>query len=138
MMTKHVVSKEDQLKKVPLFSNLDKRHLAEIARITDVVDVPAGEALIEEGGFGDQFLMILEGQARVEKNGHVVNRLSQNDFFGEVALIVHRPRTATVTAETAMKLLAVHGSHFKDLLENTPGLWKEMAIALCHYIPSKE
>jgi len=137
-MTKHVVSKEDQLKKVPLFSKLDKKHLTEIARIADVVDVPAGEVLLEEGGFGDQFLMILEGQAKVEKNGKVVNHLSENDFFGEIALVAHRPRTATVTSETAMRVLAVHGSHFKDLLENTPGLWKEMAIALSHYIPSKE
>lgn len=137
-MTKHEVSKEDQLRKVPLFGKLDKKHLAEIARISDIVDVPAGEVLVAEGGFGDQFLMILEGQAKVEKNGKVVNRLSENDFFGEIALIVQRPRTATVTAETPMRVLAVHGSYFKDLLENTPELWKQIAIALCHYIPSKE
>jgi CRP-like cAMP-binding protein len=135
-MAKKTMTKEDQLRKVPLFSKLGKKHLLEIARIADVVEVPAGEVLENEGAIGQQFAMILEGQATVEQNGKVVNRLSQNDFFGEIALIANRPRTATVTAETAMRLLAVERGYFADLLEQTPGLWKEIAIALCHYIPN--
>jgi CRP-like cAMP-binding protein len=137
-MTKDVVSKEDQLRKVPLFSKLGKKSMTEIARIADVVDVPAGEVFVKQGELGNQFIMILEGKAKVEKDGKLVNHLSPNDFFGEVALIANRPRTATVTAETAMRVLAVERGYFDDLLENTPGLWKEIAIALCHYIPNKE
>ena len=97
-----------------------------------------GEVLVKEGEIGNQFIMILEGKAKVEKDGKVVNHLAQNDFFGEIALIANRPRRATVTAETAMRILAVERGYFDDLLENTPGLWKEIAIALCNYITNKE
>ncbi len=136
MMAKNPTTKEDRLRNVPLFGDLDKRHLAEIARIADLVEVPAGEVLADQGEIGLQFIMILEGQAKVEKDGKLINRLSANDFFGEIALIANRPRTATVTAETPMSLLAVDRSHFDGLLKNTPALWKEIAIALCNYIPN--
>ena len=134
-MAEKIVSKEDRLRHVPLFSKLDRKHMAEIARIADVADAPSGEVLVKQDAIGRQFMMILEGQAKVEKNGEVVNRLSENDFFGEIALIANRPHTATVTAETDMKVLVVHTSHFHELLEQTPGLWKNIAIALSHYIP---
>jgi CRP-like cAMP-binding protein len=137
-MAQAALSKEDQLRKVPLFGQLDKKHLAEIARIADRVDVPAGEALVKQGEYGSQFVMILEGQARVEQDGVVINRLSPDDFFGEIAIIANRPRMASVIAETPMKVLAVHKSYFDDLLANTPGLWKEIAVALCDYITSKD
>lgn len=136
-MAHKIISKEDRLRQVPLFGGLDKKHLAAIARIADLVDVPKGEIVVSEGHYGGQFVMILEGEAKVEKHGEVVNRLSDNDFFGEVALIGKVPRTATVTAETDMKVLAVPKNSFHELLEQTPGLWKEIAVALCHYIPDK-
>jgi CRP-like cAMP-binding protein len=131
-----MTSKEDELRKVPLFSKLGKKNLKEIARIADVVERPAGEVLVKEGALGFDFLLILEGQAKAEECGKVIGRLSQNDFFGEVSLIAHRPGPATVTAETAVKLLVVGPGYFEDLLEQAPDLWKEMAIALCGYIPN--
>ena len=137
-MGQKAMTKEDRLRKVPLFSTLDKRHLAEIVRIADVADVPAGKVMERMGAIGHQFVLILEGQATVEQNGKVINRLSENDFFGEIALIANRPRTATVTADTAMKVLVVERNYFAELLEATPGLWKEIAIALCSYIPSTD
>jgi CRP-like cAMP-binding protein len=137
-MERKTLSKEDRLRTVPLFGQLGHRTLGEIARIADVVDVPAGKVMVKQGGHGDQLIMILEGQARVEKNGEVINRLSQGDFFGEIALIAHRPRTATVTAEEAMRVLVVHVLQFDHLLETTPGLWKEIAVALCGYISDRD
>ena len=137
-MSKKFISKEDRLRQVPLFSKIGKKHLAAIARISDIVEVPTGEVFVVEGGIGDQFIMILEGQAKVERNGKVIGQLSENDFFGEIALIGHRPRTATVTADTDMRVLAVDRGHFHELLEEAPELWKEIAIALCHYIRPKE
>jgi CRP-like cAMP-binding protein len=121
---------------VPLFSKLSKKNLAEIARITDMVEVKAGDVLVKEDTLNFEFIMILEGQAKAEQCGRMLGRLSQNDFFGEVSLIARRPNPATVTAETAMRLLVVEPRYFYALLDKTPDLWKEMAIALCDYIPS--
>ena len=135
-MADKAITKEDELRKVPLFSKLSKKNLAEIVRIADVVEVPAGEVLVKEDALTFEFLMILEGQAKAEQCGKLLGRLSQNDFFGEISLITHRPGPATVTAETAVRLLVVAPGYFEDLLEKAPDLWKEIAIALCDYIPS--
>jgi len=130
------VTKEDGLRKVPLFSKLGKKNLAEIARIADVIERPAGEVLVKEDALSFEFVMILEGQAKAEQCGKLLGRLSENDFFGEIGLIAHRPSPATVTAETTVRLLVVEPRYFYDLLEQAPDLWKEIAIALCDYIPS--
>ena len=134
-MAEKVVRKEDELRKVPLFSKLGKKNLVEIARIADVIERPAGEVLVKEAALSFDFVMVLEGEAKAEQCGKLIGRLSQNDFFGEVSLIAHRPVPATVTAETAMRLLVVEPGYFDDLLEKAPDLWKEIAIALCNYIP---
>jgi CRP-like cAMP-binding protein len=131
-----MISKEDELRKVPLFSKLSKKSLKEIERIADVVTRPAGEVLLNEGAMGFEFIMILEGQAKAEECGKLIGRLSQNHFFGEVSLVAHRPGPATITAETAVKLLVVEPGYFENLLQQVPGLWKEIAIALCDYIPN--
>ena len=135
-MAEKRITKEDELRKVPLFSKLSKKNLAEIVRIADVVELPAGEVLVKEDELTFEFLMILEGLAKAEQCGKLLGRLSQNDFFGEVSLIAHRPSPATVTAETTVRLLVVEPGYFEDLIEKAPDLWKEMAIALCDYIPS--
>ena len=134
-MAETIISKEDELRKVPLFSKLGRKHLAEIARIADVVDRPAGEVLVTEEAMSFEFVMILEGKAKAEQCWKVIGRLSQDDFFGEISLIAHRPGPATVTAETAVRLLVVEPGYFEDLLEQAPDLWKEIAVALCNYIP---
>jgi CRP-like cAMP-binding protein len=130
--------KRDALKKVPLFSNLNKRSLDDISKIADEVEVPAGKVLAKQGTLGLEFTFILEGEARVEKDGKVINRLSANDFYGEIAIIDRKPRTATVIAETDMKLLVVHSRFFQPLLEKTPGLANQLIIALCKYVREAE
>ncbi len=135
-MAEKSFTKEDVLRKVPLFSRLSKKNLVEVVRIADVVEVPAGKVLVKEDTRSFEFLMILEGQAKAEQCGRLLGRLSQNDFFGEIGLIAQRPSPATVTAETAVKLLVVGPRHFEGLLDRVPDLWKEIAIALCDYIPS--
>ena len=100
--------------------------------------VMAGKVLTREGAAGLECILILEGEARVEKDGEIINRLSANDFFGEIALIDGRPRAATVIAETDMNLLVVGSRFFTRLLEITPGLAKEIMLALCKYLREAE
>ena len=68
-MADKMLSKEDELRKVPLFSGLGRKSLAEIARIADMVELPAGEVLVKEGSLGFDFIFILEGQAKAESAG---------------------------------------------------------------------
>ena len=130
--------KENLLKKVALFSSLSKRHLREIGKHADQVQVKTGRVLAEQGQKGWEFIFIVEGEARVKKDGKVIRQLSGGDFFGEISLIDGKPRTASVAAETDMTALVVHKPSFDHLLNTIPGLQKKILISLCDYLRRAE
>jgi len=138
MLLRHSSQKIDLLKKVPLFSNLSQRHLREISKHADQVQVETGKVLTQQGKTGLEFIFIVDGKARVEKGGKVIRQLSGGDFFGEIALIDGKPQTATVTAETDMTVLIVHKTSFGHLLDTIPGLQKKILISLCDYLRRAE
>ena len=130
--------KIDLLKKVPLFNNLKKRHLNEIAKQSDEMRVKAGKTLVKQGKKGDTFFLIIVGEARVEKDQSEIRRLSAGDFFGEISLIDGEPRTATVIAESDMTLLVLHKKTFNLLLQKIPGLQENVILSLCKYLRRAE
>jgi CRP/FNR family cyclic AMP-dependent transcriptional regulator len=138
MLLRRGLQKIDLLKKVPLFSNLSQRHLKEISKHADEVKVDRGKVLAQQGKAGWEFIFIVDGKARVEKGGKVIRQLSGGDFFGEVALIDGKPRTASVTAESDMTVLIVHKTSFNHLLDTIPGLQKKILISLCDYLRRAE
>ena len=138
MLLRRSSQKIDLLKKVPLFNNLSQKHLREIAKHADQVQVEAGRVLVEQGGKGWEFIFIAEGKARVEKDGKVIRQLSKGDFFGEISLIDGEPRTSTVIAETDMTLLIVHKPSFDHLIDTIPGLQRKVLVSLCQYLRRAE
>ena len=127
-------SKHDLLKKVPLFSGLKRSDLNDIAKVTDESNLQAGKVLAQEGKTGMEFVFILEGEARVESDGREIRRLGPGNFFGEIAILDGKPRTATVIAETDIKVLVIHSQYFTSVLKKNPGLQMEIIRALCRYI----
>ncbi|OGF54250.1 MAG: hypothetical protein A2Z21_00085 [Candidatus Fraserbacteria bacterium RBG_16_55_9] len=123
--------KTDVLKKVPLFSSLNQRQLNLIAKHADEVELKAGKVLAKQGEMGLEFLLLVEGSARVQRNGKVIAHLATGDFFGEMSLIDGKPRTATVIAETPVILLAIHRRSFNYLLDTIPGLPRKILVTLC-------
>ena len=121
----------DWLRKVPLFTGLTRRHLDVIARQTDEVKVDGGKVVARQGTLGQEFLLIVDGSARVERDGTVIARLDAGDFFGEMSLIDGKPRSATVIADTPVALLAVDSRSFRHLLDTVPGLQRKILIGLC-------
>ena len=138
MLLRRSSQKIDLLKKVPLFSNLSQRHLREISKHADQVQVETGKVLAQQGKTGWEFIFVVDGKARVEKGGKVIRQLSRGDFFGEIALIDGKPQTATVTAETDMTVLIVHKTSFDHLLDTIPGLQKKILLSLCDYLRRAE
>ena len=127
-------TKHDLLKKVPLFSKLSRSNLDDIAKSADELSVKSGTVMAREGDTGHEFIFVLEGEARVESGGAVINRLGAGSFFGEIALLDGKPRTASVVADTDMSVLVVQSQYFTQMLENTPKLQMEIITALCRYI----
>jgi CRP-like cAMP-binding protein len=121
-MIGHGSAKIDLLERVPLFAGLPKRELKRIAGIADVVDVPAGRELTVEGATGREFFVLLEGAAVVRRGGEFVNVLQSGSFFGELALLADRPRSATVTTIEPSRLLVLSDVQFRQVFRDSSQL----------------
>ena len=118
----HRDAKITMLRNMPFFAHSDRHQLEAVAQTADLVDVPAGMALVTEGQHTNEFCVITEGAAEVTKGGAAINTLAAGDFFGEIALVTGRPRTATVTATEASTLLVFTGRSFWHVAEAMPSL----------------
>ena len=114
--------KLDQLGRMWLFSACNKRDLQLIGRASDEVTVEKGKALTEEGKPGHEFYLILGGQASVKRGNRKVATLGPGQYFGELSLLDKGPRTATVVADTDLRLLILGQREFNGLLDEVPGL----------------
>jgi pyruvate,water dikinase len=83
---------------VGLFSELDDKEIADIARLFKKRSFPGGETIIKEGSGGAAFYIIESGEATVTIGGELRATLEPGDYFGEIALIDQGERIATVTA----------------------------------------
>jgi CRP/FNR family cyclic AMP-dependent transcriptional regulator len=107
---------------VPLFWACSKRDLQIIARHTEVIEIPAGVTVIEEGGKGDAFFFILSGEAEVLRKGRTVATLGPGRFFGELALLDPAPRDATVVAASPLTVGVLGARVFRAIVRDVPNM----------------
>jgi CRP-like cAMP-binding protein len=106
---------------IPLFAAVRRRHRDALASLADEVAVPAGARLTRQGGYAQEFFVIVEGSAEVVRDGTPVGALEHGDFFGEVGLLgAGWQRTATVVARSPMRLLVLARREFRALLADFP------------------
>jgi CRP-like cAMP-binding protein len=127
-------AKVELLKRVPLFSRLDKKGLQDVAYIADQLDLPAGKEMATEGDRGREFFVLLEGEADVTKDGEHINTMKKGDFFGEIALVTKMPRTATVTATSDVDVLVITEHDFDGLMKRSPEIGRCIAEALAERV----
>jgi CRP/FNR family transcriptional regulator, cyclic AMP receptor protein len=123
-------AKIELIKGVPLFSHCSKKELGLVAQIADEIDLPEGKTLMREGDRGREFFVLVEGSADVRRRNRKVNTLGGGDFFGEIALVSQRPRTATVTTSSPVRALVVTEQSFRSLLDRAPDVQRKVLQAL--------
>src|SRR3712207_9304851 len=123
-------SRLELLRRVPLFSDLERRELQEIASSLKERTFRAGETVATEGQSGVGFFVIEAGHARVTVGGEERGRLGPGDYFGEIALIAETDRTATVTAEDELRCFGMTFWDFRPLVEQNPKVAWAMLQAL--------
>lgn len=126
--------KVELIRKVPLFSKLKKKELEDVAHIADELDLPEGKTMAIEGDRGREFFVLLEGEAEVTKGEQRINTMREGDFFGEIALVTHMPRTASVTATTPVRVLVITERDFAALIKRSPDIAHGVAEALAERI----
>jgi CRP-like cAMP-binding protein len=123
-------TKVEALKRAPLFADLSKEDLGELAKRTDDLDFTAGKVLCKEGESGGEFYVIMDGEAEVTRRGKPVATLGEGEFFGEVSLVQDVPRNATVTASTPLRCFVLTRGRFLHLLDDQPGFDRKIMHAL--------
>jgi CRP/FNR family transcriptional regulator, cyclic AMP receptor protein len=123
--------KADALGRAPLFQNLSRGELVELAKRTEDMEVEEGKVLAREGDLGSEFFVVVDGEVTVTKDGRELRRLGAGDFFGEIALIWDSPRrTATVTAATPLRFFVLTRQAFRSLVDHHPDIESSVLAAL--------
>ena len=118
------------LKSIWLFSACTAGEIRKIRSSLDEVTVPAGKVLVEEGTGGREFFLIVDGSAKVTRNGRKVATLEAGSYFGELSLLDRRPRSASVVSETDLDVLVLDQRHFNALLDSVPTIARKLLAAM--------
>jgi len=126
----HQNAKIELISHVPLFERCSKRELEAIASLADQVEREEGRVLVREGELGREFWVVVDGIAEVSRDGQTLAALGAGDFFGEIALVSNVPRTATVTAASALVGLVISSRDFWTLLDESPKTQRKILEAV--------
>ena len=127
-------TKVQALKRAPLFEGLSKKELADLARVTEDLEIPAGDVLCREGDTGKEFFVIVDGETEVTSNGKPVAERGGGDFVGEIALLEDTRRTATVTAKTPLRVFVLTRQDFRRLVDENPSVERKVMQALARRV----
>lgn len=118
----HTTAPAELLREVPLFADLPQKHLKKLRDEFKESSYRAGSVIMREGTKGGRFFIVVDGKAEVTRKGKSRGVLGPGDVFGEWALLDGGARTATVTAETDVRVLTLAPWAFKSLLLGEPEL----------------
>lgn len=107
---------------IPLFADLSKRDLAQIARHVSEVEFVPGDHLMVEGESGAEAYVILEGTASVRRKGKKIAVLGRGDVVGEMSLITDLPRNAAVRADTFLPALRIGRKDLDPIMHEFPAV----------------
>ena len=115
----------EALQRVPLFADLNQRHIQQIARLFKERRFSEGETVVQEGSGGAAFFVIESGEAAVFIGGKKKATLKPDDYFGEIALIDGGTRMATITALSELVCYGLTYWDFRPVVQANGAIgWK--------------
>lgn len=128
----------EHIEAVPLFARCNAHQIDHLLRVADEINIPAGTTFIREGEMGRELFIIVDGTAEVTRGGAPVTRLTRNEFVGELSVLRHAPRNATVTAQSDLDVLVLRANALEPLLEDIPGLAKALLYDVADRLSAEE
>ena len=134
----------EMLSGVWLFSLCTKKELDALASLATQVEVPAGKVLATQGQTGNEFFVIVSGKAEARRSNVHIGMLGPGTFFGEMSLLQHKPRVATVTTTEPTTVLVMTAREFDKLVSSMPSVDRKMLTVIAdrlraieeRYVPS--
>jgi len=109
----------EALRRIPFFEGLTPEDLDRIARIGERRSFAAGDPIVAKDAVGGGLFVLLSGSASVEAGGKR-HTLGPGQFFGEMALLSGKPRSATVTADEPVEAMVLEAMYFRPFLIKNP------------------
>ena len=117
-------SLENHLRRVPTFSSIDQEFIHYLCENVALKSFHKGSIICQQGDTADAFYLIRQGMVKVVQNmpgGEMVRTyLSRGDFFGEIGLLLDRPRNATCIATDTVDVVEVCAKDFKEMVKKFP------------------
>lgn len=142
------IDRDALVRQLPLFEGLSDERIAALASVAWLSTVPEGAAIIEEGEevLDDEegLFLLIGGTVEVRKratdatDGQLLRTLGPGDFFGEMALIDARPRSASVFATSEVQYLAISRWDFHRRVRSDPDIALRIMATLAQRLRSKE
>ena len=104
----------------PLSESFNDHELATLSRLSTVINVPAGSVLAREGAVGAEAVVVISGEARVERDGEVIATVGASSILGEGALLTGEARSASLVAETDLTVSVLSRREFNSWLAACP------------------
>jgi CRP/FNR family cyclic AMP-dependent transcriptional regulator len=123
---------------VPLFAGASDKELRQVAELAREERFRAGEDIVTQGHSSGPFFLITDGEANVLVNGAEVRKLGPGDFFGEMSLIDHEPRSATIRASNDVTTLSISSWDFLTLLERQWDLTHKLLKTLSQRVRERD
>jgi CRP/FNR family transcriptional regulator, cyclic AMP receptor protein len=114
------VAESVSLDHIERFSKLSDEEVAKIARVGTYVTVPADWALMGEGTSADKAYLLISGEVSVRQNGQEIARLGAGDVFGEMGIVAHKLRNATVVSLSRLECLHFTRAQVEQLEDEVP------------------
>ncbi len=110
------------LKQIPFFSQLSDEDLDAIGKTVEMQYFGPEQVIFEQGDYGEEMYVIKRGKVQVVRDFNILAELSDNAFFGEMALVSEEPRNATIKSVGDVEALVLKKDDFRLLLETKPSI----------------
>jgi CRP-like cAMP-binding protein len=124
----------EHLRSVPLFASCSTKELQRVAKAGTELTVKGGTTIIDQGQAGREAFVVMTGSLTVKGNGKKVTNLGPGAMVGELSLLDHGPRTATVITDTDSDLFVIDQRSFAGVLDTVPSLAHKLLATLASRI----
>jgi len=129
--TSSLDKRTDYLRRTRFLQFASDRLIHRLAKEMGMIEVPAGNRVVEKGEVGDTMYFVVDGVVRVHDGNVELSTLGSGDIFGEIAALSYQRRTASITADKDSLLYTITRESLYKVIDEQPGSARSIIQGLC-------